>query len=150
MKNFILLAILAAGIWFGWMKFAVDIMPKQTARDFVEDLRLNIDGAILSVKFSNYHPPLPEPQLMMPKGGIEENFRMTIEKKADVMDPPDSRVVTFLVRFNNSAMAQGNAPRGENEYRIVLVDKGSYIMPEWHVTEFRPSTARPIPKPRTR
>jgi hypothetical protein len=148
MKNLILVVVLAAAIWFGWMKFAVDVMPKQAAHDFVEDLRLNMDGAVLSVKFTNYSPPLPEPELIMPKGGIEENFRMTQENKANVTDPPDSRSVTFLVRFKNSPMAPSNIPSGENEYRIVLVDKGTYIMPEWTVTEFRPSTARPIPKRR--
>ena len=143
MKGLIIFVVIAAAVIFAWGWFQLDYYPTLLAEDFVEELRLGIDGGVLGSTFA-YTPPLPERQLAIPKGGIGRGFKVERQEKPGLLDPPDSRVIRFSVRFDRSEQALPG--RAETlTYRLVMIDKGdNRFMPDWQVFEFRPVGSRPL------
>jgi hypothetical protein len=143
MKNLIILLIAAAVILFAWTWFHLDYYPKLLAANWVEELRLGIDGGVLNKTFG-YTPPLSERELTIPTGGIGNGYKLDLESKPGFMDPPDSRVIRYRVSFDRSDQARPG-PAERLTYRLILEDKGeNRILPDWHVTEFRPVGSRPL------
>ncbi len=142
MKNLILLLLVVAAIWYGWMWVCLQYLPQEEARNFVEELRLGIDNGVLGRSFT-YHPPLPPNRLEMPTRGISKEFQVLRKNGPSPTDKDTDRRIEYAVRFRNSE----HAPPGrseESEYRLVQVDRGSYLVPKWEVWEFRPARSRPL------
>lgn len=134
MKDVIFIVVVAAVIWSAWMHVCVNYLPEKEAKNYVEEIRLLIDGSIFKKKF-HYQSPLPEVDFDLPKNGISTAFRVERMSGPGITDSMDSRVVIYSVRFEPSEAAKG-PPRREVEYRMIQVDEGSYLFPSWKVTRF--------------
>ena len=143
MKNLIILLIAVAVILFAWSWFHLDYYPRLLAENWVELLRLGIDGGIFKGSF-NYTPPLSKRELTIPAGGIGQGYKIVVESRPGFLDPPDSRIIRYRVSFDRSAQARPG-PKEHLTYRLIQEDKGdNRLLPDWQVTEFRPVGSRPL------
>lgn len=143
MKNLLIVLVAVAIILYGWAWFQLDYYPGLLAEDWVETLRLGIDGGILKRTFS-YTPPLSERELTLPAGGIGRGYKIERESSPGLFDLPADRVIRYRVSFDRSEQARPG-PAEYLIYRLIQEDKGTNrFLPDWQVTEFRPVGSRPL------
>lgn len=141
MKGLLALAAAVLVALGAWLYVSVRVMPKQTARDFVDSIRLNLDG-IEAGRFSRsswWGPPgVASDAWEAPRYGIAEDFRLELTNPPRVWDPPESRTLVWRVAFGPSPVFKA-PPRAEEEtYRLVMVDSGTRLVPKYRVAEFLP------------
>lgn len=143
MKNLLIFAALAAVLWYGWMRMVLEYLPMKEGKKWVEEVRLGVDNGVLTRNFT-YLPPLSPEEFLMPKGGIEEHFKMKRISGPTLTDKADSRAIVYSVKFQPSPLApEGSSSRLEPaEYWLVLKAKGSYPWPVWETIRFRPPTKK--------
>lgn len=147
MKAILVVAVLVLGGLAAWLHVSVHVMPQQTARDFVENVRVNLDN-IKQGRYVNYHGPegMPLSDFALPENGIDPNFSLVETRKPKMWDPPDSRAQVWRATFKESPLSQRRY-REPQVYRVVMVDSGTRLLPKYKVVEFFPWNHR---RPRSR
>lgn len=138
MKALLGLAVAVGIALFVWLHVAVRVMPEQNARDFVENIRLNLDNKKQG-RSQSYGGPegMPIARFTLPEKGIEQNFRIEETKNPKIWDGPESRALVWKVTFEASPLYPGKYPQTQ-VYRLVMVDSGSLMIPSYLPVEFFP------------
>jgi len=144
MKNYIFFALIGGGIFYGYMWFNLNYIPDEQARGFVEQLRLQVDQGVIQNQFQ-FKSPLPADDITVPPQGISQNVTVVRQSGPRLFDSVDSRVITYLVKFQRSDQSP-NKGRGEFEYKLLFKDNGSFIIPQWIPNEFHPVGKKKRPK----
>lgn len=140
MKNTIFFLVIGAGAFYGYMWVNLNYIPDQQASQFVEEMRLQVDKAVIARQFE-FKSPLPQDDITVPPQGISQKMTVTRQSGPGILDTGESRVITYLVKFQKSDQSPGQG-RGEFEYRLVFKDEGSFILPRWAPSEFHPSNKK--------
>ena len=120
-----------------YLYVAVNVMPKQQAKDFVEEMRNNIDN-VKHGRYMNYSGPagMPHALFRLPPHGIQENFQMEETAKPRFFDSPESRTLIWRVNFNSSPVFPGGSVK--STYRLTMVDSGTFMVPSYRIVWFYP------------
>jgi len=147
LKALLGLAVLVAIGLSIWLHVSVHVMPKQTAQDFVENVRVNLDN-LKQGRYATYAGPegLPVYDFQLPENGIDPNFALVETRVPKMWDPPESRTLVWRVTFKESSLFQGRY-REPQVFRLVMADSGVRLLPRYKVLEFFPWNYR---RPRTR
>lgn len=131
-----LVAIALLGL-AAYLYVSVNVMPKQQAKDFVEEIRINLDN-VKTGNYTTYGGPtaMPVQLFRLPKSGIQENFQMEETAQPRFFDGPESRTLVWRVTFKSSPVFPG--PMEQSTYRLMMVDSGTRMIPSYRIVWFYP------------